>query len=253
MGRKVNLERLALVVIAAVALAGFVVSPAFGGPGFLTKKKADKLYLKKNAAKALLSKGEASGLYLSKAEADGRFYSRSEADARTYSKGEADGRFLRPEGAIRIASGPTNWVLGPTFFEEPDPKVTYFADATRLRSSAAVTAAAQMMPDLPATLYGRATKIAGAELCYDASSTARLASVILEAFTESDGISAPVLTTSIVEDNTLRTDNNCRTYTASTPVALGPGDYVALVAVVNYSTASQSDFLLGRATFLLQP
>jgi hypothetical protein len=245
----VSIERLALVLIAAVALAGFVVSPALGGPGFLTKKKANKLYLKKkDASRLFLSKGDADSRFLAKGDADSRFPAKGEV----YTRPEADSRFLRPEGEIRIVSGPTNWVLGPTF-AGPDPSVAYFSDSVRLRSSAEATAFAQITPELPAVLYGRPMKFVGAEFCYTATANARLNFVSLAILTESEKLGIPDVA-ELVLDGTTRTDDACRTYKAASPVTLGAGDFPVLGVGVNYPTNTlNSDILLGRASFILQP
>ncbi len=236
------MERFVLLLLAAFALVGFVVSPALGGPGFLTKQKANRLFLKKRAADRLFLSKRSAGALLSKADAGGLFYSRAEADS----------RFLRPEGEIRINAGPTNWVLGPTF-EGTAPETTYFADALRLRSTTQTTAFPEIAPELPVTLYGRATKILGAELCYSANANAQLQSAFLEIVSESNGPGEPPPLTEVAKDQTTRTDNACRTYRASSPVPIGPNGHVLFGLAVHYPNNSISDFLIGRTTFVLQP
>jgi hypothetical protein len=228
-----SIERLALLLLATVALVGFVVSPALGGPGFLTTKKANKVFLKKRVANT-------------------RFLTKNEAGTLFYSRGEADSRFLRPEGEIRINAGPTNWVVGAAF-EGPAPTATYFADAVRLRSTAEAAAFAQLAPEIPVNLYGRPVKIVGAELCYDAGANAELEAVILDMVSESNGIGEPPPITEVVRDQTSRTDNACRSYRAPSPVPLDPNGHLLLAVLVHYPTSSVSDFLIGRTTFLLQP
>jgi hypothetical protein len=226
-------QRIALGLLAIVAVAGFVVSPALGGPGFLTKKKANRVFLRKGAANRL---------FLSKAEAGSRFYSRPEADS----------RFLRPEGETRINTGPTNWVLGLAV-EGPPVEATYFADALRLRSTAKAKAVAEITPELPVAQYGRTTKMLGAELCYDADASAELQAVFLEIVSESNGIGQPPPLTEVAKDQTPRTDNACRTYRAVSPVGIGPSGYAIFSVLVRFPNASTADFLIGRTSFLLQP
>ncbi len=251
MRRRINFERLALVLIAAVALAGFVVSPALGGPGFLTKKKADKLYLKKKAADArflaksaaggLATKSEISGL-LSSAAADGRFYSRTEADA----------RFMRREGATRVTATPSLWQSAP-IFGGPEPTVVRFVDGFRLTTSEEGVSSAYLTPELPTALYGRAMKLAGVEYCYSAGANAKLGGTFLELFSQTSGPDVPPVTTQVATDLTTRTDSTCRTITAPSPVPLGVGDITVLTVIVEFPTKSSNSITLGRATFILEP
>ena len=229
-----SLERLALIPLAAVALAGFVVSPALGGPGFLTKKKANRLFLRKRVANRL---------FLSKSEAGSLFYSRAEADS----------RFVRPEGEIRINAGPTNWVLGPNVEGKEPPATTYFADAFRLTSKEEATASAEITPELPVALFGRQMEILGAELCYNADADAILQGAFLELVTESNGIGEPPPLTQVAHDSTPRTDHACRAYRAASAVPIGLDDQLLFAVVVHFPTSSSSSFLIGRTTFLLQP
>ena len=71
MKRPISPIGIVLVLIGAVALAGFVVSPALGGPGFLTTQQARKLFVGKGQARTFVRKREAAGL-LRKADADTR-------------------------------------------------------------------------------------------------------------------------------------------------------------------------------------
>jgi hypothetical protein len=59
--RPTSILGIVLILIGAVALAGFVVSPALGGPGFLTRQQARKLFVGKGQAQAFLRKREAPG------------------------------------------------------------------------------------------------------------------------------------------------------------------------------------------------
>ena len=159
---------------------------------------------------------------------------------------------MRPEGEIRINAGPTNWVVGAQF-EGPPLKATYFADAVSLTSAKETSAFAELSPEIPVALYGRPLKIVGAELCYDASPSAKLEAVSLEIVSESNGIGEPPPITEVARDQTSRTDNACRSYRAPSPVSLDPNGHVVLAVLVNNPTSSDSDFLIGRTTFILQP
>jgi hypothetical protein len=246
---RVNIERLALVLIAAVALAGFVVSPALGGPGFLTQKEANKLYLKKKAA---------SRLYLASADAESRFLSRSDADTRfaprgeAYSRAEADARFLRREGATRITATPSLWRSAP-IFGGPEPTVDLFADGFKLTTAEQGVTSAYLTPQLPTTLYGKATKLLGVEYCYSAGANAKLAGTFLELLSQTSGPDVPPGTTKVAEDTTTRTDSTCRTIAAASPVPLGVGDIAVFSAVIEFPTKSSNSIMLGRASFILEP
>lgn len=165
--------------LAAVALTGFVVSPAFGGPGFLSLTRAKKIFVtkasagayltKEEAAAGYLGKGEASSTYLGKGEAGSTYLGKGQAES-TYlrkadaqkgyvGKAEADGKYLPASSTSTYQVSSANWVaisFGTT--------VTYAANAVQLLGTGepAFTAATT----LPSEIQGRPVSIAGMELCF---------------------------------------------------------------------------------------
>jgi hypothetical protein len=245
-------RHLVLGLLAVVAAVGFVVSPALGGPGFLTQQKASKLFLKKGAANRRFVTKDRAASFATKAELNG-LLGEAEAGARFYSRGESDARFLRPEGAIRITAGPTDWTVGANIVGEQKPTATYFADAAKLTSATQVMASAMIMPDLPNSLYGRQTKLVGAEYCYAAQANAKLLTVYLDLLSQTTGPAQPPGITDVAKDTLARTDSACRTLTATSPVAIGPADFPVMTVLIEYPTNSSQSISLGRATFVLSP
>jgi len=234
LSRLVHSKTFVVLATAAAVLGALAVSPALGGPHFLTLGRAKQVFITKQAARR-------------------RFLTRAAGDARFLDQGEGDARYLQPQGPIRVSAGPSDWVLGRVL----DGTVTTgeFADSVKLTSGAATASAAAILtPELPSAVYGRQTSLSGVELCYNASASARITDVDLGLVTETAGASEPIPSlTDVVNDNATRTDGACRTYSPPQPVAIGPSDHVVLSLILDYPTSSPSSVFLGRTTFLLQP
>jgi hypothetical protein len=213
MKKKLRSTLPAVVVLAIVALGGFVISPAFGGPGFLTTKKAKKLFVTKKSAKSFLTTSSADGTYLSKASAAGTYVT----------KAAADSSYLPASGNIRLAVPPSALVAA-----SGGGSVSYFSNETDLHgASSGIFFNAPIT--VPVTLQGHALRLNSVELCYSAT----LAPATLDAiFLFVGGVVK-------LEDDTNRHDNACRTYAPANPVALGPNDWVILVLRTAFSSASQ--------------
>jgi hypothetical protein len=245
---KLKVERTALIVIGALALAGLVVSPAIGLRGALTPLQAKKFFLKKKAAERIyLSKGAAESRFLSKADADARFAPKGEA----YSRSESDALYLRPEGTIEVTVGPSEWDytggLGPA------PTLTRFIDSTRVDSSLAAISGISVSPQAPTVLYGRETKVIAAEVCYDAAPNAQLQYATMQLVEQSTEVAATPPTEVIAIDSTARTDNTCRTYRPQSPVPIGRDKTLALNLLINFTTDASASFRIGRTSFVLLP
>ncbi|HVO54114.1 MAG TPA: hypothetical protein VMT37_06865 [Solirubrobacterales bacterium] len=198
--------------LAVVALAGFV-SPAFGGPGFLTPQQAKTIFVTKKAAKKLLSKSAAGSTYLTKSAA-----------ASLVSKSEAESKFLPSSAPSTLQVSPSSWVAA-----SGGGTVSYFTNQVNLNKSASGEAFFDAGMTVPSVLQGRPVRITSFELCYEASATAALEKVLLRVGSEN-----------VVEDNTKRTDNTCRTYTPASPVTIG-SSLVQVVVKVAYTAASDAD------------
>jgi hypothetical protein len=245
---RLRAQRTALIVIGALALAGLVISPAIGLRGALSPLQAKKFFLKKKAAARIyLSKADAASRFLTKADAEARFAPQGEA----YSRSESDALYLRPEGAIELTAGPSDWVYSGGF--GPAPTFTHSLDATRVESSTEAVLTVKLSPVMPAVLYGREVKVIAVEVCYDASSAAQLHYVSMQLVEQSTEVGKTPPTEQVATDSVVRTDNACRTYRSPSPVPIGRDKVLSLSLLIGYSTKAPASFLIGRTTFSLLP
>jgi hypothetical protein len=80
-------------------------------------------------------------------------------------------------------------------------------------------------------------------LCYAASATATLDTVLLDKTTS---VNAPGPDNVFVSDDTDRTDATCRTYAPANPVAIGPDDMLQMIVKGKFTAAS--DITVSRLT-----
>lgn len=225
--------RFAVIAALAVALAGFVVSPALSGPGFLTDDEAAKVFLKKKRA---------SKVFLKKKRANNRFLTKKAATSRYYSKTEADGRFLRPEGEIRLGVATSEWVSGDELTVDYNANEATFPGGGNDRF--AITGST-----IPTLLYGRQVSLKAVELCYVTFGDSALDAVFVRLY----GTTPTAATTerSLVIDDTDRNDSGCRTYAG--PATLPVGDEVLNVTLRYDAPAAGLDELsIRRLTVLLE-
>ncbi len=191
------------------------LSPAFGASGFLTAKKARKVFITKKAA---------NGRFARKGDA----YSMANADTKFIAKTEGDARYLAAAGSTQLQVPPQAWVSKDG--NKPGASVLYEPGSSGLHSEgtgqvflAGVT--------LPSTLQGRTVRIDGFELCYDAGSLAVLSDVFLGttfATASESGVQIRI------EDGVDRTDTACRTYSAGNPISLSPTQGVVVGVHADY-------------------
>ncbi len=221
----------ATLTIATAAITALVISPAFGGSGFLTKKKAGQLFLtKKQATKLFLTKTEGKKLTESAAaDADKKI---AAATSGLVSKAQADSSYLPAKGSIQLQVSPSNWISASS------GSVDYSTSAVELKSSG--TASDQFFNvalTLPSVLAGRSVSIKSFELCYDVGASATLDRVFLFTNTPTSAEVSPLGTTPI-NDETDRTDATCRTYAGAAPVPIGPTTLAEIVVRNDYAAAS---------------
>lgn len=207
----VSVRMIALVAIASAALAGFVISPAFGGPGFLTKKAAKRTYITKKVVKKT---------YITKKATDQKYITKDAANT----------AFAPRKAETKLQVSPDNWVAASS-----GATIVHSSGEVALRSPAAVT-------DLffnaalttPAVLQGQPISLKSFELCYIASSSSKISRVFLyerrptEANPGSSG-------TFPIDDDTDRTDIACRTYASTSPVPLDEDGLFQIVLRADYT------------------
>lgn len=224
-------------MIAAVAafLAGAVaISPAIGGPGFLTNKKASRIFAKKDQ---VYTKSVADATFLSKSEADNKFLPKSEADGRFLPRSEADGRFLPLSHSIREMVSPDAWVA---FVDGDVTRVVHEQGEGQLTwtgSGAALDVPFNAALDLPQAIQGRTVRVESFELCYETDVNVTLSRVSLVKTSNVTNVDPDGATSTPIDDTTNRTDNNCRTYSGAGPVAIGANDFVQVEVRVDYATS----------------
>jgi hypothetical protein len=240
MWERLGVSRGRVVIGGAVALVvgAVAISPAIGGPGFLTKKKASKIFAKKDDA-------------YTKADADARFLTPSQGDSRYLTPGQGDSRYLPASGQIRVNASPMTWQKTSgapgidTLPERPEPGFTTFGGSSMALSDVPVA----IEPTLPTVLVGKPLTFVGVNACYVTDPITTLDTVRINLTTNTNGSGN---TSALLTDTIDRTDDACRDYTPTTPHPLAPGDDISLEFAVDYS-ANAGFFGAGRATFILQP
>lgn len=219
----------ATLAVATAAVTALAISPAFGGPGFLTKKKATQLFLPKKAKKLFLTQAESKKLTESAAtETDKKI---AAATSGLISKAQADSAYLPSKGSVQLQVSPTNWISASA------GSVNYSTSAVDLGSSGAASDQFfNVALTLPSVLAGHPVSINSFELCYDAAPTATIDRVFLFTNTPTSANVTPSGTTPI-NDETDRTDATCRTYAGAAPIPIGPTTLAEIVLRNDYSSA----------------
>lgn len=214
---------LGLAAVALLAVGGTFISPAVGGPNFLTLPKAKKAFFTKSQTKAK---------FLRKANA----YNRAQANARFLDPAEGDSRYLPISGATRLQISPNDWVsANPGGTSSVSFSST--SSGTDLRTGSANTDQKfRAGLTIPSSLQGRQTRITSFELCYEADAPFVVidrVSLMVTSATPAQPVSPG---TTPIEDLTDRGDEACRTYSGAAPVVLGPNDMASVIVWVDFTT-----------------
>ena len=243
-------------VCAATAVALTVgllaISPAFGGPSFLSLKKAKRTFITKKAANATFARKK--GVY-SKPQADSRFLTGPQGDSRYLTPPQGDARYLSgAQGDARYlpAAGPTTLSVPTATFVSKfgNPGVTsvrYNGAETALHGDSATPATFTAAVTLPSLLQGRAVTVRSFDLCYDSGGLAVIDEVFLA---RSSADTSQSSSTNFIDDTTDRADTTCRTYTASSPITLDPTEGI-VVGVVTKFPSGPNDVVIQRVTLHL--
>jgi hypothetical protein len=223
-----RITRRILIPAAAVALlvGAVVVSPS-GGSSPLSLSKAKKKFF---------TKAVATGLFAAKNDV----YTKGQV----YTKGESDGRFLPNNGEIRLNVPPGDWVA-ETGTANPPVYSALQAELTGGAANSFFSAPVQ----LPVTLLGRSATFTGMELCYKTIPTGVLDLVNVNVSTPTAADPNPGSITSVISDDTDRTDSTCRSYAPAAPVALGANTILQVQLRLDVNTGSEQ---ITRTTVIIR-
>ena len=146
---------------------------------------------------------------------------------------------------IRLNLPPTSWVTAGT----PDADVTYFVGLAKVKQgggggSRNVFANVQV----PNQIGGRSMELTSFELCYEASATAVLSELKVRTVeSTSDTLFSD---TTVISDETERSDSGCRTYKPSQTVVLGPNEFIEPGVSIQFGGG---EFRIYRTTLVLEP
>lgn len=209
-----------LVLVGAIAIGAYAISPAVGGGPFNLKK--------------------AKKTFFTKSQSDARYA----AAGSSYSKSEADGRFLARSGQTIVAFHGADWQSNGAngALLVTGPLLNNFA----AHSPSTDTYSFQLPLVLPVQIAGLPQKLVSVDYCYVTHTATTIQSVGL--YKPDAGPPTPIAGTS---DTTSRTDDACRTLVPTAPEPLGPMDAVILSMAVDFT--GSSDLQLGRVTATLAP
>ncbi|MEK6277462.1 MAG: hypothetical protein AABM29_05575 [Actinomycetota bacterium] len=236
--RRRNPGWLAMAAVVALAAASLAIQPAFGGPRTDIPGWAKKLFFTKEEIRIGFTPRTTARKHYKKFAKKKNVYSKGEV----YSKEEVDSNFVPSSGSTELSVNPSNWVA-----ETLTPPVGTLNYATLLTYlSATGSSDFQAALTVPAKLQQKQVKIDSFELCYDTNG-GTLESVGMITVEHAPGNATNLPGTLVINDETDRTDNACRTYASGGgAVAIGPDDIV----VVQVTIAGGS-VLVGRLTLNL--
>ena len=216
----------ALLVIAVVAVGAYTISPALGGGPFNAKK--------------------AKKLFYTKAKSNARFAAKGSA----YSKAQSNGRYPSATGAFRVTEHAGGWDMISD--GSASASLSRNAARTRITSLGSTGISAQLPLSVPQTVFGRALKVTGAEICFDTANSSEVD--YLELLRARDTTSDPAAATDVLaiyDPNPDDTGSTCRTLTPASPVAVNANDQLVAFAVIDITGVG--DIGLTRVSLLLQP
>jgi hypothetical protein len=219
---------IALLGIAVVALGSYALAPAIGGPSGLTKQKAKRLFY-------------------TKTQSNGRFA----AKGTSYSKSESDGRYPGATGSFRITEHAGGWEM--TDDGSGTATLSRNAAVTSITTGGASNGIAAQIPlSLPQTVFGRALRVTGVEICFDTpnSSGVDYLELLGQRATTTDPAAASDIL-AIYDPVSDDTGSTCRTLNPASPVAVNANDQLVVFAAIDITGAGNID--LSRVSLLLQP
>jgi hypothetical protein len=154
------------------------------------------------------------------------------------------------QGPILMTVHPFEW---KAFVDTTDTQLVSGLDVALLAvGTPPGDASAGVSPDLLTSLYGKRLRLVEVQFCYDATDTDTTMTDFLMLVHRNDTGTTDDNPVAAAVDTTDRTDRACRTY----PVdwVLEPTDMASASVQVSFGAgASDSRFVIGRLTFVLQP
>ncbi len=147
---------------------------------------------------------------------------------------------------VRINVPPTSWVTAGI----PDAEVTYFVGLAKVEQGAGVGISRNVFANVqvPNQIGGRSMELTSFELCYEASATAVLSELRVKTIeSTSDELFSD---TTVISDDTARSDSGCRRYEPSQSVVLGPNEFIEPGVSILFSGGALN---LYRSTLVLEP
>ena len=219
-------------VVGILALIAALAGTAVAGPTATTSvsKKKTKKIARKQAKKYFEAHiGDAS---VANAASAASAASAANADNANQLGGKDSTAFLPSSGQIRWSVPPSEWVKVAV----GGGSVGYFTNLVELRGDQPnlfYNAPVQ----LPVTLLGQGVRFVRMELCYDVRPNARIDAVQLARINPNAADPTPTGDL-LIDDETVRTDKACRSYTPAAPVALGANNILQVGLSNTYSVSS---------------
>ncbi len=132
----------------------------------------------------------------------------------------------------------------------PAANVEYFVGLARVEQGPAGAGFRNVFANVqpPNQVAGRSMQLKSFEVCYGAEATAILNEV--EVRTIESTASTLFSDTTVISDETDRTDQSCRSYEPAGPVVVGPNEFIEPALSLNFSGGT---FRIARATLVLEP
>lgn len=199
-----------LVVVGAFIITAAVVSPAVGGPSFLTMTKAKKAFFTKN-----------------------------QANRKFFGPAEGNGRYLPRSGEISLMIPPADWV--PRTDGGDVGSIEHYGSFARMQSRGSGVYEYEAAVTLPVLLQGRPVRMKSIELCYDATSGRLDRLVVHKADVTAADPTPSSLSTLVQEDG--QSDAACRTFAPTAPVTIDADDSLQIGIGVDAAEGAGSGYV----------
>lgn len=213
---------------------------ALGGTAYAAEKIGSG-DIKRNAVK---SKHVGKGQVKSSDIKDGKGVKSDDVKDDGLTGADVDESTLR--SSVRLNLPPTSWVSAGI----PPADVEYSIGQALVEQGPAGAGPRNVFANAqpPNQVAGRSMQLKSFEVCYQGGATAILNEVVVR--TIASTASTLFSDTTVISDETDRTDQSCRTYEPAGPVVVGPNEFVEPALGLNFSGGT---FRISRATLVLEP